>query len=205
MLNIASSNLRYPFHVAYLGLHGIGIILGLAYKSKTPDLYPGSSHTKLGWVLTVMIIAHFVVGVLRSFTKHGKPDAEHELTPFISSESLEGGDPDSDHPHQISSPRNMSPGSLRSECPTEDTDSATLLEVHLPYNSRLDSRFHERISWSRRWLNISEPHLFIQLVDIGYDFVLRFFLILGFVTICTGIVTFAGIFVRTWNLTFRLL
>ncbi len=83
MFNIAGSNLRYPFHVAFAGLHGLGVILGLAYKSKTPDLYPGNSHKKLGWVLTVLVFAHFIVGVLRSFTKRREPNIVYELRPFI--------------------------------------------------------------------------------------------------------------------------
>lgn len=196
MFSIASSNLRYPSHVVFLGLHGIGIILGLAYKFKTPDLYLGSSHNKFGWFSTVLIFAHFMVGVLRSFTKHRQPDTDHELTPFISSQNLEG-DPNSTHTNQ----RSISSCPSRSECPTEETDSETLFDVHLHYNPRLEHRFDEPISWNRRWLKISEPYFFIQLLDIGYEFVLRFFLILGFVAICTGIVTMAGIFVRTWNLT----
>ena len=200
MLNIAGSNLRYPFHVAFLGFLGIGVILGLAYKSRTPDLYPGGLHNNIGWVLTVLVFVHFIVGILRSFTKHRELGKDRELTPFISSRSHEE-DPDSDHPNQSLSPKNISPCPSRSDCPTEDTDVETLFDVHLQDNSRLKHRFNNPMSCRRRWWNVSESNFPNQRLDIGYDFVLRFFLILGFVVICTGIVTMAGIFVRTRTLT----
>jgi hypothetical protein len=46
-LDIASSNLSYPAQILFLGLHAVGVIIGLAYNSKTPDLYPNSAHRKL--------------------------------------------------------------------------------------------------------------------------------------------------------------
>jgi hypothetical protein len=181
-------------------LHAVGIIPGVIYTSRTPELYPGSSHNNIGWLLTALVTAHFLAGVSKSFTKHGEPDTDHELTPFISPENPEGGNPGSDYHHQGSSPRNASPSPQRSNCSSEGTDSETLLDVHLHYNSRREHRFNEPMSWKRCWLNISEPHFFIQSLDTGYDVVFRVLLILGFVCICTGIVTMAGIFVRPWNL-----
>jgi len=200
MFHIAGSKLRYPLHVAFLALHVIGIIPGIIYTSRTPDLYTGNSHNNLGWLLTALVSAHFLAGLTKSFTKHGEPDTDHELTPFISPEIPEGESPDPDCPHQGSSPRNKSPNSLRSNCSSEETDTETLLDVRLQYNSRREHRYDEPISWKRRWLNISEPHLIIQVIDTAYDIALRLFLILGFVEICTGIVTMAGIFVRAWNI-----
>jgi hypothetical protein len=46
-LDIAGSNLSYPAQILFLGLHAVGVIIGLAYNSKTPDLYPNSAHGKL--------------------------------------------------------------------------------------------------------------------------------------------------------------
>lgn len=195
MLRIADSNLLYPFRVAFLGLHTMGIILGLAYKSKVPDLYPGSWHGRLGWGLTVLIFTHFIVAVMISFTRHRKPETAYELTPFISPENLESGNPELNHLSQDAPLRNATPYPLLSECPTEGSDSETLFDVHLHYNSRPKYRSLERFSSSRRWLNIVESSYSLQLLEIGSDLVLRFFLVFGFVAICTGIITMAGIFV----------
>ncbi|EED22447.1 conserved hypothetical protein [Talaromyces stipitatus ATCC 10500] len=173
MLNIARSSLRYPVHITYLGLHGIGMILGLAYKSRTLDLYPGSSHGKLGWALTVLILTHFIVGVLRSFTRHDRFDRRrdigHELAPLTTPEHIEATN---------SSSRDTSRGLWTSDCSTEET------------------AFIEPTSCSRRWPSVSQPRFSIRLLGISHDIAARFFLVFGFSAICTGIVTMTAIFVR---------
>lgn len=199
MLNIARSNLRYPFHISFLGLHGVGTIFGLAYNSKTPDLYPNNSHRKLGWVLTILIIAHFLVGILRSFTMRERPDESHEFSPFISPD--ESGMPDSTcDPEQGirgSSARSIiSRSPARSSISHNETDCETLFDDVYPHNnSKLEHRLKEPVSWKQRWTNISNAPFWIGIWDLGYDIVFRFFLPLGFVAVCTGIVTMAGIFV----------
>ena len=194
MINIVGSRLRYHFRIVFLGLHGIGMILGLTYKSNTPDLYPGSSHGKLGGVLTVLLVTHFIVDILRSFIRHSKRDKEsdtdHELTPFISPESLEA-EQDCNHTNQNSPPRDISPPPSRLKCPAEETHPETLFDIHLPYDSNLERR---------SWPNISEPHSVMRLLDISHGLILRFFPVLGFIAICTGIITMTGIFVRTVSL-----
>jgi Domain of unknown function (DUF2427) len=173
MLNISGSNLRYPVHIAFLGLHAVGMIFGLAYKSKTPNLYPESCHGTLGWVLTILIIAHFIAGALmRSFPGYSERDARHELTPLNSSENQDWDD-------QSSSPRDIYLCPSTSECPTRET--------------HFETAFNEPASWSRP--NISLVGFRFQFLDITYDTVQRLLSILGFCAICTGIVTMAGIFV----------
>ena len=127
--------------------------MGLAYNSKMPDLYPGNAHNTIGWLLTVLIFAIFIIGVLRSVVKHGEPETNDELTPFIPVGTLEDGDLDFHHPDHPSSARN----SLLSPCPTDETDSDTLFDVHLPNNSRLAHSFNKPTSWSRYWSNTSQP------------------------------------------------
>jgi hypothetical protein len=61
-MDIARSNLRFPSQVLFIGLHLIGIVFGLAYNSKTPDLYPNKSHQKLRWALTGIIAVQFIQG-----------------------------------------------------------------------------------------------------------------------------------------------
>ncbi|KAH8812536.1 hypothetical protein F5884DRAFT_312428 [Xylogone sp. PMI_703] len=192
MLHIAGSNLQYPLHIAFLGLHSVGMILSQAYQSKTPDLYPGNSHSKLGWVLTFLIWAQFIVGIVQSFSKRNKPDrgrdTGHELTPFLSSETQP------DHRNQSSSPSELASYSSRSGHPTEESRSETLFDAHLPYNSTLEHTFDEPMSRNRHWRSVSQLYFSIRLLDIGCDFVLYLFPILGFVAICTGIVTLTGVF-----------
>ncbi|RFU33044.1 hypothetical protein B7463_g3278, partial [Scytalidium lignicola] len=129
--------------------------------------------------------------------KHRDPDRErdtdHELAPFISSPKP-GDELDSNDSNQSSSPRDISPCPSRSECQAEDTHSETLYDVYLTHNSSLHHRFNEPTTWSQRWSNNFERHFVIRLVDISYEIILRVFPILGFVAICSGIVSMAGIF-----------
>ncbi len=202
MLNLAKSNLRYPSHIVFLGLHGIGTVFGLAYNSRTPDLYPKSSHNGLGWVLSALIFAHFIVGVVKdSIGRTSESGTKDERAPFIAEatgrmsreddRNMEASSP----PSRSSSSRSASPFPNVSESSVE-TGSETLMSVHLHCNSRVEHAYDEPMTWSRRWANVSGSSLLVRFLDVWFDFVEQGLLILGFVAICTGIVTMAGIFVR---------
>jgi hypothetical protein len=61
--------------------HAIGVIFGLAYNSKTQDLYPNNSHQKLGWALTGIIAVQFMLGTAKSFKNiRGKFCIQQALT-----------------------------------------------------------------------------------------------------------------------------
>lgn len=203
MLNIAKSNLRYPSQIAFLGLHSIGTIFGLAYNSRTPDLYPKASHNGLGWALSALIFAHFMIGIVKdSIGRTSDSRTKDERAPFIAeatgrlSRGEERNMEASNRPSRSSSSRAASPYSNLSESSVE-TDCETLLDVHLHYNSRLEHRYDEPMTWSRRWANVSGSNLLVRILDLSFEIIEQGLLILGFVAICTGIVTMAGIFVRT--------
>ena len=202
MLNIAKSNLRYPSQIAFLGLHGIGTIFGLAYNSRTPDLYPRASHSGLGWALSVLISAHFIIGIVKdSIGRTSDSGTKDERVPFIKeatgmmTREEEHNMEASNQLNRSSSSRAASPYPELSESSIE-TDSETLFDVHLHYNSRLEHRYDEPMTWSRRWANVSGSNLLVRILDLWFSIVDRGLLILGFVAICTGIVTMTGIFVR---------
>jgi len=202
MLNIAKSNLRYLSQIAFLGLHGIGTIFGLAYNSRTPDLYPKASHNGLGWALSALIFAYFIIGIVKdSIRRTSDSGIKDERAPFIAeatgrmTREEERNMKASNQPSRTSSSRAASPYPNLSESSVE-TDSETIFDVHLHYNSRLEHGYDEPMTWSRRWANVSGSNLFVRILDLWFDVVDRGLLILGFVAICTGIVTMAGIFVR---------
>jgi hypothetical protein len=202
MPNIAKSHLRYPFQIAFLGLHGIGTDFGLAYNSRIPDLYPKTSHNGLGRALSALILAHVVIGIVK-YSIGRTPDSrtKDECVPFTAEATgkmtgeEERNMEDSNQPSRGSSSRAASPYTELSESSIE-TDSETLFDVHLHYNSRLEHRYDESMRWSRWWAKISGSRLLVRLLDLWFGTVDRGLLILGFVAICTGIVTMAGIFVR---------
>lgn len=202
MLNIAQSHLRYPSQIVFLGLHGIGTIFGLAYNSRTPDLYPKASHNGLGWALSALIFAHFIIGIVKdSIGRTSDSGTKDERAPFIAeatgrmTREEERTMTASTQPSRSSSSEDASPYPNPSQSSVE-TDSDTLFDVHLPYNSRLVHRYDEPMTWSRRWANVSGSNLLVRILDLWFDIIDQGLLILGFVAICTGIVTMAGIFVR---------
>ncbi|TVY26246.1 putative membrane protein [Lachnellula hyalina] len=200
MLNIAKSNLRYPSHIAFLGLHGIGTVFGWAYNSRTLDLYPKASHNNLGWALSALIFSHFIIGIVKdsigrtsdSETKDERAPLNAEATGRMTREEERNMEA-SNQLSRSSSSRAASPYPELSEHYI-DTDSETLFDVHLHYNSRLENRYREPMTWSRRWANVSGSNLLVRILDLWYGIVDRGLPILGFVAICTGMVTMAGIF-----------
>lgn len=206
MLNIAKSNLRYPSHIAFLSLHSIGTIFGLAYNSKTPDLYPKALHDNLGWALSALIFAHFIIGIVRDSIgrRTSGSGTKDERTPFIAeatgrmTSEEERNMEASNQPRRSSSSRATSPYPELSESSIE-TDSETIYDVHLHYNSRLEHRYNRPMTWSRRWANVSGSNLLVRILDLWFGIVDRGLVVFGFVAICTGIVTMAGIFVRMFD------
>jgi len=200
---MARSNLACPAQIVFFGLHATGTVFGLAYNSKTPDLYPNNSHHKLGWVLTGIAVFQFVPRILKRFSQSTSlktiPGASYEQQPLVSSsEFLNGfeqprGD---DHPEATGSTRR--PCFCEDETSPNGTDSQTLYDVALPPRSVL-GRHSRSISWIKRWSNVAGSHRIARIVDIvsntSHAVLIILAFILAFVTICTGMVTMAGIFV----------
>ncbi|TVY55113.1 putative membrane protein [Lachnellula cervina] len=203
MLNSAKSNLRYPSRIAFLGLHGIGTVFGFAYYSRTPDLYPKASHNGLGWAISALILAHFIIGIIKdSIGRTSDSGTKDEYVPFIAevtgrmTREEERNMEAANQPSRSSSSTATSPYPNLTESSVE-TNSETLLDVHLHCCSRLEHRYDEPMTWSRRWANVSGSNVLIRILDLWFDIVDQGLLILGFVAICTGIVTMVGIFVPT--------
>ena len=73
MLSIAKSRLALPVQFSFLGIHGVGLLLSTIYTGKVPDLYPNNSHHKLGWIVTWIVVAQAVIGLLRLAVKIASP------------------------------------------------------------------------------------------------------------------------------------
>ena len=192
MLHISESNLRSIFHAIFLGLHGIGFAFGLLYASKTPDLYPSNIHDKLGWVLTIFVIVHFIIGILRPARPRRTLAKDHELTPFISSENLDRVE-DSEDSRAACVDTSFSSSPI--EHSAADSSSDTLLYSDTPYhdgNEHPDAEVEPKQGFWSQPLNLKISIL----LDHGYGIVFQSFLVLGYVAMCTGIVTMTGIFVR---------
>ncbi|KAK5653554.1 hypothetical protein OQA88_8813 [Cercophora sp. LCS_1] len=214
MLSLARSRYTLASQFVFTMVNGVGVLLGTIYNASTPDLYPNNAHHKLGWVVTWVVGAQVMVGLLARVSgvlSHGV-DRSHERQSFIpmsteamaehesqyqpgyrlSNDSGQGTEP---HTESLRSP-SLSSGADSPTFPTrdgrkeyqEDTENEDL-EAHLPVLSRPRAarsaiqKLAKLVS-SRFW----------KFFTFGYDFVDRTILILGFVTLCTGIITFGRFF-----------
>lgn len=223
MFSLARSRYTLPTQFVFLATNALGVLLSTIYNAKTPDLYPNNAHHKLGWVVTWTLSAQVVVGLLGrvagAFNKSKAEDARANLTerhPFISisqaamdehhrfhsghysplcrtsNDSGQGTEPNTEslRSHSVSS----SPDVLAS--PTsemahkefaEDDDDLEADSPALPAGSAMHTlvtKISSGIS-ARAWKGIV----------FGYNIVDRTSMLLGFVTLATGIIALARFFV----------
>ncbi|OCT44497.1 integral membrane protein [Cladophialophora carrionii] len=202
-LDLAGSRFAYPSQVLFLGLNAIGIVFGLAYNSKTPNLYPGSVHHKIGWALTGIAVSQFLARILRSYlsyrhTRGMAVTAYHEEEPLVSpSASWNGSD---EHLYEDRSDRatsNPPRAPYRSGEGTGANGSSlrNMSRILLrPWRPAPGGRHRKNGTWIKREFKFvgSLPlDSIMAKTSVTFSTVL---VILMFVAICTGLVTMAGIF-----------
>ncbi|KAK2045129.1 hypothetical protein LZ31DRAFT_594253 [Colletotrichum somersetense] len=64
MLSIARSKYTLALQLIFLAVNALGVLLGTIYNTNTPDLYPNNAHHKLGWLVTCVVSAQVLIGLL---------------------------------------------------------------------------------------------------------------------------------------------
>ncbi len=232
MLSLARSRHTLLAQNLFTALNAAGVLLGVYYNANTPDLYPGDAHRKLGWLVTVLMGGHLLVGVVaraagglkrekRGLLAGSSPEerrgfmrvpvsaeamAEHESRfpagPYsrFSNDSGQGTEPrtESLRSHSLSSGVPSSPireAHKEYRHSGDDGDDDEDLEGHLPV-FRTPAKPHAVILKVAKKIS---GRLYTALV-FWYNFVDRTVLILGFIALCTGIISFARFFVSRWRL-----
>lgn len=220
MFSIARSRYTLPTQFVFVAVNALGVLFSTIYNAKTPDLYPNNAHHKLGWLVTWVLLAQVLVSLLGrfagAFQKDGSKVDASERQSFIpvlqnaidEHHQLHGSGYNSVYRHSNDSAQGSEPNteSLRSHSfsSTPDTLTSPTAEYHahkelaeeddveadlptVPRNSPLHNfvvRIGSKIS-SRAW----------KFLIFGYNFVDRTSMILGFITLATGIVTLGRFFV----------
>lgn len=219
MLNIASSRLASPLQCSFLLVNTFGILLSIIYNHKAPDLYEGNSHHKAGWAITWIAVVWVILGLVnrlfaykRAYAPvktHEEPQtpvrvmAEHQRWYDLRSQnwnnyrwSRDSGQGTERDSASSSSDRSPSAGSAMHQplpalqSPRSDDDeksSADMEKRGFLRDTRVD-RFLSRI--------IPHPPARRSLSIVGFTHTLleRSILLLSFVAVTTGIVTFSGVF-----------
>ncbi|KAF1839588.1 hypothetical protein BDW02DRAFT_1021 [Decorospora gaudefroyi] len=73
MFSIARSRFTLPSQLAFLTANAIALMLGLVYDRKTPELYAGNAHNKIGWAITWIASAWVLMAFIQVYA--GKSEA----------------------------------------------------------------------------------------------------------------------------------
>jgi hypothetical protein len=218
MFSVSRSRLALPAQFLFLILNGLGVISGTIYNVKTPDLYENNAHHKIGWIATWIMTAQIVMGLIFVSGRYKKARvsssehtaflpvsvetmAQHNMRPYSdyrwSDDSGQGTERSSSQTSRDASPTD--PG-RRDECQrypkpeveTEDDDDEH--DNDIPQRRRLlPNTFVDK--YLSKWIPgmLSEKPL--KVLEFIHGVIDRTILILGFIALTSGGVTWAGIFV----------
>ena len=206
LLSISRSRYTLLTHFAFLLVNAAGILLSTIYNASTPDLYPNNAHHKLGWLLTWLVSAQVMMGVINAYTKKEQPAyipisseamAEHQRmedlrfaeTHRFSNDSGQGTEPNTEslRSQSISSTGNDDHQLLDVRSQHEEQDQE-VEKQGLLNGGRLDGFLSKKLPGLL-------PSQVLRVFQLFYDVVDRLILILGFVALATGLVTYGGLFV----------
>ena len=210
------SSLALPTQFLFLVVNGAGVFFGTIYNVKTPDLYENNAHHKIGWIATWVMTAQVVMGLLFFYSGRTKRSSApaHERAAFLpvsiesmaqhnqmhqaagysnyrwSGDSGQGTERSSSHQSRDISPTDP----IRYTKPEVDDDEDDE-DDNVPQR-----RGFLRNSFVDRYLSQRIPGLVSRRLQRGleilYEIIDRTILVLGFIALSTGGVTYAGIFVR---------
>jgi hypothetical protein len=224
MFSISRSRLTLPSQLVFLVLNALGILVGTIYNSQTPDLYENNSHHKLGWVLAWIMGAQVLISLLSLYTgrvssENDRVEDERDRLLPVSVEALAEHRriPGMDQAHDYRWSNDSGQGTERATSSLRSQSLSLTEEQPIPtFNdrrSKIENDDDEKRGFLRdtavdKYLSKKLPNLMsrriLKSLQCIYDVVDRFILILGFIAITTGAVTFAGIFVRTYTKVYRM-
>jgi hypothetical protein len=224
MFSIARSRYALPVQFLFLVVNGLGLLFGVIYNANTPDLYVNNAHHSIGWIATWMVIALVVTNFLFSYSRRNKRSVPAgERTAFLPV-SVENMAQHNSHPyseyrwtgHGRQGSSDSSTLNGRDDSPTvvgrRDTfDEFDKLEpepepeddeeLTLPQQPR--SRFQwlriRRVVSVDRYLSTKIPSMLstkgLRIIKFVYNVLDRLILLLGYIAVVTGFVTYCGLFV----------
>jgi hypothetical protein len=208
MLSIAQSRYTIPTQLLFLALNGVGVFLVTIYNASTPDLYPNNAHHKLGWILTWVLCAQVVLGIVNTYVGRKKegfvPVSSEAMEEHmrlhnemrrpqiyrLSNDSGQGTEPNTE---SLRSQSISSQGSDRQlqDVTLENFEEDEQEEKHgLMHGTKVDKFFATKLH------GILSTRM-LRLLRFVYNAIDRVVLILSFVALTTGGITYGGFFVST--------
>ncbi|KAJ5097190.1 hypothetical protein N7456_007911 [Penicillium angulare] len=204
LLSTGRSRLALPLQFLFLVFNALGLLFGLVYNGKTPDLYENNAHHKIGWIVTCVISVQVILGLLFVYNHYGNPKQSTSRSfdhatflPVASDEHEYLSRNNSQETESSSSMQNPLSPVYESQAEYDDFEKPEELYskpsslrdwlyrhivnrfILKPRRGRLSSRLSNRI---------------LRIFNIVYDVIDRIILPFGFIAIATGAVTYGGIF-----------
>ena len=227
MFSIARSKLALPVQFLFLVINGLGLLFGIVYNVNTPDLYVNNAHHSIGWVATWLMTAQVIAGFLFAYSRRGKQSAApaSERRAFLPV-SVENMAQHNSHPHsdfcwsgtgrQLSSDastlngRDDSPTAVGRQDTFHDLEKPAAQpeleddeDLELPPQPRQRSRWFKigRMASVDKYLGARVPRLVsknvLRIIKLTYNMTDRLILMLAYIAILTGVVTYCGLFVSS--------
>ncbi len=209
MFSISRSRYTLPVQFGFLVLNSVGVLLVIIYNASTPDLYPNNAHHKLGWIVTWVMGVQAFIGLISAYAGRNKGMgriAYHAITSEamkehqqihnlrqaetyrFSNDSGQGTEPNTESLRSHSTSSNYSDHLPEVLSHHEEEQGEKLGLIH---GSKVDKYLAEKI-----------PRIvsskFLRVFRLFYSTVDRLILLLGFVTLTSGIVTYGGFFVSVY-------
>ena len=202
MLSIVRSRLAVPMQMLFLGFNGTGLLLGVIYNTKTPDLYERNLHHKFGWAVTWIIVVQLFLSLARrSAQGHSKarsaPLAHYEKLSHYEDEGSYRYSQDIGQGTEPSSPRSSSQSTLHEESLGHaDEDDQDALNPKIEQRYRKGNGFYVHRARFRSYMMswITTRHV-MRIIESTHFAIERTVLVLGFVAFTSGLVTYGGVFV----------
>ncbi|KAL8854047.1 MAG: hypothetical protein Q9221_001170 [Calogaya cf. arnoldii] len=194
MLSVARSrsHLALAAQIGFFGLNAFGLLFGSIYNGRTPDLYEQNLHHILGWAITWVVLAQILVGLLRLCADDTKIGEEDSMTGYQQM-----------HPEGVASMHRYSHDSghgTESSTSSEEKDEETSQVGDQAPDHDTVYKESQRLLGSAKLFRLSSrvshavPNPIWRLLSLYYDIVDILILIIGFVAILTGLVTYGGVF-----------
>ncbi len=215
MLSLARYRYALLAQIFFLGVHGLGLLLGVIYSGKTPDLYENNAHNKIGWIVTWVVLAQTVNGVIKlceSGTSARKTEtAEQAAFLPITQElmahhqNLQGVRTLEHYRYSRDSGQGTEPESPGDESDSpvheiEDVDHFNFRRAqHLDDEADFDEKrvvpSFPAIALLVSRLSVLMPKRAVTFMNMVYDGINGLIIILGFAAITSGVVVYGGVFV----------
>ncbi|PQE31723.1 integral membrane protein [Rutstroemia sp. NJR-2017a WRK4] len=203
MFSISRSRFTLLTQFAFLAINAAGVLCSTIYNASTPDLYPNNAHHKIGWLLTWICCAQVVIGVISAYAGHrDNKQKDSGYTPVsreamaehtrrlqrndsrLSNDSGQGTEPNTE--------------SLRSGSISVDGDEEITLDEPEKDDSEVEKIALMKGTKIDKYLSRRLPGLIsariLRVFGFAYNVVDRLILLLGFVALTTGIITYGGLF-----------